>query len=269
MMLNRSQRVRRLLIDEFAACRRKNPRYSLRAFANRLGVVPSALSDWMAGKRAVSPSMAERVMRSLNLDSRQTSLVLGRLRAENHLLKVAHAAAGGSPEKAFTLLESDTYHVIADWYYFAVLSLAETTAFVAKPDWIAERLGISQDQARDALERLMRLKLLVMDTQGKVVPTGRQLRTTSDVPDATLRRCLHQNLERARESLDRDPVEVRDFSSITMAIDPDLLPEAKALIQKFRRNLCQLLESGAKREVYKMNIELFPLTSASSAHDKT
>ena len=56
------------------------------------------------------------------------------------------------------------------------------------------------------------------------------------------------------------PVESRDITSMTMAIDKNKIPEAKRKIKQFRRNLCQFLESGEKNEVYNLNVQLIPLT---------
>jgi hypothetical protein len=45
-----------------------------------------------------------------------------------------------------------------------------------------------------------------------------------------------------------------------MAVDPALLPEAKDMIKKFRRRLSRFLESGKKKEVYTIAIQLFPVS---------
>lgn len=49
---------------------------------------------------------------------------------------------------------------------------------------------------------------------------------------------------------------------MTMAVDKQRLPEAKALIKSFRRDLAKLLSRGKKRdEVYNLSIALFPITN--------
>lgn len=49
-------------------------------------------------------------------------------------------------------------------------------------------------------------------------------------------------------------------SAFAWIVDLDLLPEAKELIRSFRRKLVEFLESSEKEEVYKLNIQLFPLS---------
>jgi uncharacterized protein (TIGR02147 family) len=154
----------------------------------------------------------------------------------------------------------DQYHLISDWYSFAILALAETEGFRDSPAWVAKLLKIKIPEAAKALQRLERLDLMTRDKTGHLVTTGEQLATSTDTANLYLRKSHHQNLELARQSLDLDPVERRDFSSMTMAIDPQKLPQAKAMVQDFRRKLCAFLESGKKKEVYKICIQLFPLS---------
>jgi hypothetical protein len=47
---------------------------------------------------------------------------------------------------------------------------------------------------------------------------------------------------------------------MTMAIDPKKLPQAKERIRDFRRGLSEFLESGNRSEVYRINIQLMPVT---------
>lgn len=75
-----------------------------------------------------------------------------------------------------------------------------------------------------------------------------------------------ENLKLAEKHLITN-FDLSDYSSMTMAIDCELLPEAKELILNFRRQLMRFLESGKKTEVYKLNIQLFPLTLGCGADD--
>ena len=65
---------------------------------------------------------------------------------------------------------------------------------------------------------------------------------------------------KAIDSLEKDPIDVRDMSGITMAISTRKLPEARKLIMDFRRKLCAFLEDGHKDAVYRLNVQLFPLS---------
>ena len=61
------------------------------------------------------------------------------------------------------------------------------------------------------------------------------------------------------ESLENDPIEVRSMTSMSMAIDPEKLPEARRLIEEFQEKLSTFLESENKERAYQLPISLFPL----------
>jgi len=85
--------------------------------------------------------------------------------------------------------------------------------------------------------------------------------TTADktTTNAALRKHQRQSLEKALHSLENDPIEARSMTSMTMAIDPARLPEAKRLIEDFTQKLSQFLENGQSTSVYQLGIALFPL----------
>jgi uncharacterized protein (TIGR02147 family) len=244
-------RLQKVLLEGLNDLKAKNAAYSLRSYARKLGISPSALSEMMTGKRGISSKTAQKIFDRLNLSPSE----------RESLQKLERSKKALVGEKAkFLQVEMDQYHMISEWYYFAILSLAETVDFKEDHLWIAKRLNIRTSEVKTALLRLERLKLLGRNQNGVLVPTGASFKTTSDMAHAALRKSHADNLDLAKNSLERDSIELRDMSSMTMAIDPALLPEAKILIQDFRRKLTQFLESQTKQEVYKLNIQLFPLT---------
>jgi uncharacterized protein (TIGR02147 family) len=155
----------------------------------------------------------------------------------------------------------DVYHTIADWHYYAILSLAETMDFVGSPGWIAQRLGISEKSAAEAVDRLLRLDMLEKDKKtGKLRSTGEQFEAISAIANPALRKANRQNLELAQAALEKIPVEERDFTAITLCFDPGRIEDARKMIKTFRRNFNRVMEAGHKKEVYKMCIQLFPLS---------
>jgi uncharacterized protein (TIGR02147 family) len=113
--------------------------------------------------------------------------------------------------------------------------------------------------ALQSLERLKKLDLVEFKS-GRWVATGKSLATQTDIPNAALKSANRQYLEKALVSLEVDPVEIRDVTGITMAIDAKKLPIAKEMIRDFRRNLARVLETGNKSAVYRLNVQLFPIS---------
>jgi uncharacterized protein (TIGR02147 family) len=160
----------------------------------------------------------------------------------------------------YVSIKSDTFHVIAEWYHFGILSLSETKDFENSPRWIARRLGITTKEARSSLQRLMRLGLLREMPDGRIRATHRKLTTTDGIKDLVLQRCHKKNLALAGLSLERDDFQDRDFASITLSVNRSKIPQARRLIRKFRDRISQCLEVEPKDEVYKLCIQLFPIT---------
>ena len=58
------------------------------------------------------------------------------------------------------------------------------------------------------------------------------------------------------------------LAATTMAIDISKLPLAKKMIREFQDKLCAYLETGVKKDVYKLCIQIFPLTSRKGQTDE-
>lgn len=243
---------RNLLLQEFTDRRTRNAAYSLRAFSRDLGIGVTSLSDFLADKRKLSPSSLRRVAEALRLSPQQRAEWIGD--SKNSRSK---------SEEDRLLLEEDTFRLIADWYYLATMNLARIKKNQANPAWISKRLGISQKEASEALKRLWRMGFIQI-TDGRMVRTARTFSTTRDVPSSAIRKHHSQNLLLAEKSLLNDPVESREFSSATMAVNPAKLKQAKDILMKTKRRITELLQDDNPSEVYVLSFQMFPLTKKES-----
>jgi uncharacterized protein (TIGR02147 family) len=250
--------IQNALNEQLVELQRKNPRYSLRSYAAKVGVHAGALSAIINGKRNVSRKLAERIVRRMLLDPQRRSEIL-RLFPEKQPYRKA-GLAGAQPEERFLELNAAQFKIAAEWEHFAVMSLVKCDDAEASPAWIARRLGISEQRARQVVDRLIELGILALDGEGRLARSGKAYRTTDDVADIAMKKHHEQTLDLARESVHRDPVQKRDMTTTTMAIDPANLGTAKELIRKFQDDLSDLLESGHRTEVYRLSVQLFPLT---------
>ena len=242
-----------LLKEEFDEKRARNPLFSLRAYAKQLGISAATLSRILTGKRSISKRSAEGILNRLQVDK---PLFTARL--------ITKAPNDVSNNESFTELDTDQIALLSEWYHFAILSLAETRGFKSDATWISTRLGVTKTQIEEALKRLERLGLLERTMKGKLRVSGQQFTTSDRVRNLGVRRTNRQFLELANGIIDRlddeDLFASSDFSGITMAADPKRIVEANRRIRAFRRKLCAYLEGGEKIEVYRLAIQLFPLT---------
>jgi transcriptional regulator with XRE-family HTH domain len=249
---SQTEQQRVILQGEISRRMRRNPKFSLRSFARSSGVSHTVLSLFLTGKRSLSKKASQKLVTYLDLDPVQQGNFV--------------AAADSNMDTGFPL-SMDQFEHISNWHGLAILSLLELPEALFEASWIAHRLAIRELEARDSMERLVRLKLVEKAANGKWRQAVTPIRFDKRGATAAARNYNQQLLERAALSLEEDPAEVRDFSSITFAFDPSELVLAREEILKFRRKLCAKLETkGKPREVYSLSIQLFPVTRPNKTH---
>ena len=225
----------------------KNPRYSLRAFANFLGLDASTVSQMLSGKRSPSREASLAICEKLSAIPQELSrLGLNKSIADS--------------DDDFYQLSMDTFSVLSDWYHFAILELSFTKDQKSDPKWIASRIGISITDANAALERLLRLDLLQIEN-GKLLKTHVALTNHTGINTSVARKTLQkQIISKALNAVDEVAQEKKDITSMTMAIDLKNLDRARELTKQYRREMCALLEDGSQSQVYNLAIQLYPVT---------
>jgi uncharacterized protein (TIGR02147 family) len=248
----------------------KNPGFSLRAYAKKLELSPSALSEILNGKRKISGKMAARIIERMNLSPDISTPVLNLFDSKTKELSFEEEPGIDSPAPPpvidFLQLSSDQFNLIAEWQHFALLSLMETKNFKSDIQWIARKLGISTQQAQTSLDRLIRLGF-VFKKNRKFVTNKRALISSDNIPNQAVRKSHYNDLQLAEKALDHTPVDERDFTAITIAANKKNLPKARKMIREFQDKLTLCLEQGEKDEVIKFSFYLYPLTQEVESKD--
>jgi uncharacterized protein (TIGR02147 family) len=242
-----------ILKTELSNRLQKNPRYSMRAFAQSLDLNVGSLSRFMSGRRPLTPKAAEKLCDKLGLSPLKKSQIilslLGRSDFEFNRVDI----------------EEETFRAISDWYHLAILQLVRTKVYRenfrnSNPRWVARQLKISEVEAKLAIERLLKLNILTKSSSGLLKRTEKNFSSANkNATSAALKKGQRQIREKAIASLENDPLELRSMTSMTMAIDPKKIAEAKKLIDEFQERLSEFLESGNKEKVYQLCVSLFPL----------
>ena len=252
--------IQTLLRTNFIELQSKNSRYSLRSYAGKVGIHVGALSCIMNGKRNVSRDLAERIARRLLIDPQKRTELLELFPIKKKTKKISTAEDNEEVPPRYLELEALKFKMIAEWEHYAVLSLMNTKDFNDEIVWIALRLGITENRANEVVNRLLEVGLVNRDQQYKLVRTHASVRSSDDTVNLSLRKSHEVTLELANESLSRDEIHQRDFTYITMAVDPRNISVAKEMIRKFQDELAEVLESGNQMEVYRFSTQLFPMT---------
>ncbi len=239
-----------ILKDELYQRKLRNSSYSLRAFARDLGIGSTSLSDVMSNKRKLSRKNIQKVSEKLSLSPKEVANIEDELRGNSNKTKT---------EVEFLEIKEDQFRLIADWYYLALLNFARLPDNYSDPKYLSLRLGLPEQTISEAIERLQRLNLIKIEN-GKLIRTSAPINTTKEIASVAIRKHHRDQLHLAENSLDNDPLEKRNFNSITMAINPAKIEKAKEIFRKTVSKIEKTLEDENPEEVYVLNFHLFPLT---------
>lgn len=255
-----------LLSEEFTKRKSINSAYSLRSYARDLGISAPRLSQVMNRKQGLSLEAASSIVERLKLsDDKKLWFCssVGALHARSSKERNEFRSKIQTYQretKQFTEIEVEYFKVISDWYHFAILELTYTKDFQNDPVWIAERLGITEDEAVSAIARMKGLKLL-SEENGTLKDVFQFLATSNDIPSASIKKFHTQILKKATEALYEQEVHNREISSNIFSIRKEKLPEFKDRIRSFRRDLeKEASELKEKDSVYCLSIHFYELT---------
>jgi len=227
---------------------RKNPKYSLRAYARFLQIEPSALSRILRGRRALTPQMFSRLADRCGLAPKARE-------------SFRRGHFDPASVRDYHELTEDRFQVISVWHTWALLELMRTEGFTGNPRTVARQLGVSVAEVHDSFDRLERIGLI--KKSGKTYELLESEITTVGIPGSgsALRGLQKQYLEKAIHALENVPIEHRDQSTITLACDARHMPILKEKLKRLRREMSEIMEqSKRKTSVYALTLSLFPLT---------
>lgn len=247
------EKFRIFLQDELVNRCKENPSYSLRAYARDLQIDNSALSKILSGKRKLGKNLTRKLLKRLDLDS--SSL--------EHILKNMDDTLSKG-EMDYKQLAIDSFAVISDWHHYAILELIRVDQFQSDIGWISRALDMKSFEVKAAIERLIRVGLIEIDSNKNIIDIsgGKTTNISNEMSHSALRKMQKQLLEKSIQCLEEVEYEKRSNTSMTMAIDTTKMGEAIDEIKKFRRKMGKLLSRGKNRDqVYNLSIALCPLSN--------
>ncbi len=240
--------IAKVLNDTYTNIVKKNQHYSIRAFARDLDMSAGSLSQILNGKRRISKNMTLRISKKLSLSEKVDEL-LEPFNQEENVKKIKYKE-----------LSEEQYSRINDWYFFAILSMLELDDFRADTSFISKRLGVEEAKIKLAINTLVEEGILFWTQNGGLERRIEKFSTTDGVRSKYIRESHKKNLELAYKKIDSVDVDLRDFTAMTLPIEVARLPEVIKMIRAFYKEVNCFLEGGEKEEIYKLCVQLFPLT---------
>jgi uncharacterized protein (TIGR02147 family) len=248
----------------------KNPHYSLRAFAKKLELAPSSLSEILSGKKNLSHGMASKVSFRLGLTAKETEyfILLADLElAASEAMKeqIIQKLQKLNKRRSVASLDIELFRVIADWYHIPIIEMTRLPHIEFSPATIAKKLGINPLEARNAIERLEKLELIEKDAGGRYRKVQDNTLFSSTQKNEALSSFHQQMLERASAALKRQSPKERYSGSETFCLDENLSEEAREIINDcFDKIVALAAKSKKPKHVYHLGIHFFPLTNGES-----
>lgn len=269
---------RQFLKDRYAELKKTQRSFSYRYFSQKAGFAsPNFLKLVMEGQRNLSAEGAHKFAHALKLgvkESRFFEILVHYNQSGDGAQKQSYyeqMLAFGDYRKAHHLVEAQ-YAYLTHWYYPAIVELAHLKNFQEDPQWIASELGerISSREVREALHVVESIGLLQRNTDGKLMPGHTALTTGPEAVSLAAYSYHKQVLDLAKEAVDAQSQETREFGAITMAVSPAQLAKLKDMIRDFRRTVVNYLSTpdAAADAVYQFGVQLFALTTLKGATPK-
>jgi uncharacterized protein (TIGR02147 family) len=162
-------------------------------------------------------------------------------------------------------LEAELFSYVADWYNYVILQLLSAPSFRSLPDeecasWICQRLVVklAREQVLASLLLLEKLKFLERDSAGHLKLASQDpIIAIEEVPSAAGRKHHVEQMDLAKEALERQPMADREFSCLTLRVNRKRLPEVKKAIREFRDKFDKDFFDDSGEDVCQLNIQFF------------
>lgn len=239
-------------------------------FARDLGLSPSRLSEVFSRRQGLSVEVAKRIAGRLELGDREAEQFCD-------LIEHEHARSAEKRELArlrlmhrrealeLRSIALDKFQFISDWYHLAILELVETPFFREDPKWIAGALRISPAEAASAVDRLLRLELLVRDGEGRLAMKEKSVITADTNVSEAMRNFHGQILERAKAAMVTRPVRERSHAAAMLPLRHADLAVVQGKIKRFLTRLARESEppKRSKDALFCLSVQFFELTEPS------
>jgi len=260
---------RRFLKDYYLVKKKTTGFFTYRYFAAMAGFSsPVFLKLVMDGKSNLSEKSCRRLAAAMQLDIAEsdyfeTLVQFNQAKSIEKKKNFFEKLRTLGQNYSVTVLESDQYDFYQKWYHAVLRELLPNLP----GDFDRGRMGkmlLPEVGARDikkAVALLKRTGLLVENSDGTFSQIQKLISTGSEVESLAVRD-LHQQMSRlATAAIEKVAKEERDISGLTVGLSAATLEYIKKELESLRaRIMTRVAADGNVEQVYRLNLQLFPLT---------
>jgi uncharacterized protein (TIGR02147 family) len=232
----------------------RNPHYSLRAFAQFLGMSSGALSEIIQKKRRLGLRKGLEVVEKLNLGPEEKDQFIDLLRNQKTDMTTNHNSSISSKNLAFELIE-----FVSSPACTAIFALSDLHDFELEINYIKSKLEFKEDEIKSAINTMESIGLI--ESKGGERFFSQDFVFSPDViPSRAIKNYHHKMLLLAQKAIDEQELERRNVMGLTFAVDENQLPKIKKEIDSFHKRIIKKYQSGKKNRVYHFESALFEMT---------
>ncbi len=255
----------KVLSNDFNRRKLRRKTFSIRAYAQFLGLSPSTVHSLMSQKILGSPRLIGRIGKKIGLsDNEQRYFVcLSKMKISRDPKKRAEISREARMlDTRFNMLSEEEFALISKWYNYPVMELIKLKDASVDPVWIGRKLGITPREAEIALSTFQKLGVIEISESGQVIVNRDYIEIPSGVAFEPVRE-LHQTIiAKAKDAVTTQPKGTRSFSTTVVRFRKSDVEQVHEFVSKVRRDFCERFESGTGHDaVYSLNMNFFRLDS--------
>lgn len=253
--------------DFYEEEKRNKPHISFRYLGNRMDLDPGFLLKVIQGKHHLAKRSIGSVCKFFKFSEKEARyfdvLVSYNKAKTNSDIKLYF-------EKLMTLrgpntrpVEQSQYAFYQKWHHSAIHALLSIYEFRGDYKRLASLLSpsISVKQAQESIRLLKKIGLVMHGEDGIYRPTDEFVTSGERWQSAAIREYQKETIKLSAQALDLHPKEIRDISTVTVALPLRDLPEIREKIRQLRQSILSHENENKPDTVFQVNIQLIPLTN--------
>lgn len=241
-------------------------KFTLKAYADELGLTAQTLDKVLKGRVGLSKSKAEMIARRLDLKGRVKELFVASVEAKHSRSLTARALAKKKVEQleselAFQTLDEKSFAKISNWVDMVCCMILDLDDFDFDEQKIAKALQVSEHRVRESYRKLADLGLIAKNQNGRWKRTNSLFSFDAEGESKALRNYYRDLWSRAEPSLDDEALARRNFSATILSLGDDDLDFVRDEISAFHKSLIKKisLRPGKAERIYSLAVQFFPL----------
>ncbi len=260
---------RKFLADYYDEKKKTTRHFSYRYFAQKAGFKsPNFLKQVIEGDRNLTRPMVERFLKALKFCKKESVFF-------RNLVLFNQSKTASEKQEHYSILvammdyvseqrlNGDQFDYYKKWYTSVIRELICLFNFRDDYRLLAHTVKpkIKLSEAREAVQLLLRLKMIKKQTDGSCKQVDSAITSGTDMISLARRDLNRTMISLAAESLGQFAVEERNVSSITMGISKPCYEVLLAELAAFKERVVSIVNKDTESSrVYQFNFQLFPLS---------